>query len=137
MSSSPKLEKQAKVSKVGKLNSSHAKVPSAGATHSNAVTAGYRIISEGAAARCAMCVWQDITHVNCRNRRCEVDFSPPKWPTDMLHGPRQSLEQACKEGPGPGEEGLISRCEIKARSPPQAGGGSEQLRRSWRPPEPI
>ena len=84
MSSSPKLEKQAKVSKVGKLNSSHAKVPSAGATHSNAVTAGYRIISEGAAARCAMCVWQDITHVNCRNRRCEVDFSPPKWPTDML-----------------------------------------------------
>jgi hypothetical protein len=28
--------------------------------------------------------------------------------------------QACKEGSGPGEEGLISRCEIKARSPPQA-----------------
>ena len=28
--------------------------------------------------------------------------------------------QACKEGSRPGEEGLISRSEIKARSPPQA-----------------
>ena len=36
--------------------------------------------------------------------------------------------QACKEGSGPGEEGLISRCEIKARSPPQAAPSNSAAR---------
>jgi hypothetical protein len=49
-----------------------------------------------------------------------ASFPFPGHPTNPGSAEENDGMQACKEGSRPGEEGLISRSEIKARSPPQA-----------------
>jgi hypothetical protein len=49
-----------------------------------------------------------------------IEKRPKTWGAKKATKSKKSVFgfwQACKEGSGPGEEGLISRSEIKARSP--------------------
>ena len=57
-----------------------------------------------------------------------ASFPFPGHPTNPGSAEENDGMQACKEGSRPGEEGLISRSEIKARSPPQAAPSNSAAR---------